>query len=370
MSANTFGSRFQITSFGESHGVGLGVVIDGCPAGVNFDMNLLISELARRRPGQNAIVSHRNEEDTPEVLSGVFEGKTLGTPIAVLVRNKDAKSEDYKEIAFQPRAGHADDLWRTKFGHSDHRGGGRSSGRETLARVIGGAVAKMLIREIAPDLKIHAFATRIGSISLDENEIKHVEEQLALSSIHVDHFSSRLPHAEKNNQIQNLLLQAKAEGRSYGGEVEIFMSKPPIGLGQPVFHKLKADLASAFMSVGATAGVELGAGREVTTTEGSEFHRQSDQRHYGGIRGGISSGEPILFKIFFKPTATVLDVAKKGRHDPCIVIRAIPVLESMAWLVMADHILWARQDSVETYKNLTHKIEPQSIQTNKNQQDD
>ena len=346
MSANTFGSRFQITSFGESHGPGLGVVIDGCPAGVSFNMDLLVSELARRRPGQNAIVSHRNEEDQPEVLSGVFQGKTLGTPIAVLVRNKDAKSEDYNEIAFQPRVGHADDLWRIKFGHSDHRGGGRSSGRETLARVIGGAVAQMLLKELAPQLQVHAFATRIGPYELTEKEIQSVEKQLQAGTLSVDQFSSRLPHAEKNKNTEELLLKAKTEGRSYGGEVEVFMSSPPVGLGQPVFHKLKADLASAFMGVGATAGVELGAGRDVTTAEGSDFHRQSDQRHYGGIRGGISSGEPILFKVFFKPTATVLDVAKKGRHDPCIVIRAIPVLESMAWIVMADHLLWTRQDQV------------------------
>lgn len=347
MSANTFGSRFQITSFGESHGVALGALIDGCPAGVPFDQALLISELARRRPGQSSIVSHRNEEDAPEVLSGVFEGKTIGTPIAVVVRNKDARSEDYKEIAFQPRAGHADDLWRKKFGHSDHRGGGRSSGRETLARVIGGSVARMVLKEVLPDLRIFAFATRIGPLTLDKTEIENIEQSLITGKLTVDQFSSRLPLEQKNKQVEELLLKAKNEGRSYGGEVEVMITAPPLGLGQPVFHKLKADLASAFMGVGATAGVELGDGREVIESEGSQFHRQLDQRHYGGIRGGISSGESILFRVFFKPTATVLDVAKKGRHDPCIVIRAIPVLESMAWMVMADHVLWARQDKIK-----------------------
>lgn len=347
MSANTFGTRFQITSFGESHGVALGAIIEGCPAGVKFDLNLLKLEMDRRRPGQSAIVSGRSEEDVPEVLSGVFEGKTLGTPIAIIVRNKDARSDDYKEIAFQPRPGHADDLWRTKFGHSDHRGGGRSSGRETLARVMGGAVAQMVLKEICPELKVMAFATRIGPLSLDDQEIRVIETNLASGKWLVDQFSSRLPDSEKNKKVEDLLLKAKAEGRSYGGEVEVFITNPSVGLGQPVFHKLKSDLASAFMGVGATAGVELGDGRNVIEAEGSEFHRQDDQRHYGGIRGGISSGEPILLRVFFKPTSTVLDVAKKGRHDPCIVIRAIPVLESMAWMVMADHILWARQDKIK-----------------------
>lgn len=347
MSANSFGSRFKITSFGESHGVALGVIIDGCPAGVPFDMPLLISELERRRPGQNAIVSHRNEEDRPEVLSGVFEGKTIGTPIAVIVRNKDARSDDYKEIAHQPRPGHSDDLWKLKFGHSDHRGGGRSSGRETLTRVIGGAVAQMVLKELAPKMKIFAFATQIGPLKLDDGEIRNVEKKLESGELKVDQFSSRLPNTEKNKHVEDLLMKAKTEGRSYGGEVEIFMTQPPSALGQPVFHKMKADLAAAFMSIGATAGVELGDGRDVIEAEGSSFHRQNDQRHYGGIRGGISSGESILLRVFFKPTATVLDVAKKGRHDPCIVIRAIPVLESMAYLVMADHVLWARQDKIK-----------------------
>ncbi len=346
MSANSFGNQFQITTFGESHGPALGTIIEGCPAGVTFDMSLLISELARRRPGRNAIVSARNEEDTPEVLSGVFEGKTLGTPIAIIVRNKDVRSEDYKEIAFQPRTGHADDLWRLKFGHSDHRGGGRASGRETLSRVIGGAVARMILRELAPSLQIFAFATRIASIEIAKTEIEELEKNLIQGVFAVDHFSSRLPDQQKNAQIEELLIKAKTEGRSYGGEVEVLVASPPLGLGQPVFNKLKADFAAAFMSVGATSGVELGEGRNVVEAEGSQFHRQTEQRHYGGIRGGISSGEAILFRVFFKPTATVLDVAKKGRHDPCIVIRAIPVLEAMAWMVMADHVLWARQDKI------------------------
>lgn len=347
MSANTFGNRFQITTFGESHGVALGVVIDGCPAGVTFDNELLKAQLERRRPGQSAIVTHRNEADVAEVLSGVFEGKTIGTPIAIIVRNNDARSDDYKEIVFKPRAGHADDLWRLKFGYSDHRGGGRSSGRETLCRVIGGAVAQMILKELAPKMKVIVFAKSIGPVAIEDNCVQDVEMKLIQGELAVDNFSSRLPDKEKNTQIEDLLLKAKTEGRSYGGEVEVLIASPPSSLGQPVFHKLKADLASAFMGVGAASGVELGDGRKVIAAEGSHFHRQQDQRHYGGIRGGISSGESILTRVFFKPTATVLDVAKKGRHDPCIVIRAIPVLEAMAWMVMADHILWARQDKIK-----------------------
>jgi chorismate synthase len=347
MSANTFGSRFQVTSFGESHGVALGAIIDGCPAGVNFDLDLLTKALARRRPGGSAVVSARAETDQPEVLSGVFAGKTLGTPIAVIVRNHDARSTDYDRIAGAPRPGHADDLWRVKFGHADHRGGGRASGRETLSRVIGGAIAQMILKDAGVNLNVFAFASSIGAVALDGAEILTAENKLAAGEWTVDQFMTRFPQADKDREIEQLLAMAKREGRSYGGVAQVLISNPPPGLGQPVFHKLKADLAAAFMSVGATAGVELGDGRDAVTAEGSRFHRQADQRHYGGIRGGISSGEPIVLRVLFKPTSTVLDEAKKGRHDPCIVIRAIPVLEAMAWIVMADHFLWARQDRIK-----------------------
>ena len=349
MSANTFGHYFKIMSFGESHGAGLGVIIDGCPSGVNFDRNLLINELARRRPGPKdnkpSIVSDRAESDHPEVLSGVFSDVTLGTPIAILVRNKDARSTDYNEIQQKPRQGHADDTWKLKFGHTDHRGGGRSSGRETLARVMGGAVAQMVLAKTNPQLQIFGFTTQIGPISLTADQIDDFELKLNQHS-QVDSYSTRCPIPEKNNEIERLLLQAKSDGKSYGGEAIIIIKNPPAGLGQPVFHKLKADLCSAFMGVGATSGVELGIGREVISAEGSQFHQNVSQRQYGGIRGGISTGENIILKVFFKPTASVLDTAKLGRHDPCIVPRAIPVLESMAWMVITDHILWQRGDRV------------------------
>lgn len=349
MSANIFGNRFQVLSFGESHGHGLGVVIDGCPSEILFDEEFLKKELSRRRPGQKvnnvSIVSDRQEPDTPEILSGVYLGKTLGTPIAMIVKNQDARSKDYNEIAQKPRPGHADDTWKTKFGHTDPRGGGRSSGRETLARVMAGAVAKMYLKQSHSQIQIFGFATQIGPKKLSSQEINELIQNIS-SSDTIDAYSSRCPQPNINKEIEDLLLAAKTDGKSYGGEAMIIIKKVPQGIGQPVFHKLKSDLAAAFMSIGATAGVELGDGHEVTNAEGSSFHNQKSQAHYGGIRGGISTGEDIIFKIFFKPTATVLDTAKKGRHDPCIIPRAIPVLEAMAAIVITDHILWQKTDRV------------------------
>ncbi|MCB9025728.1 MAG: chorismate synthase [Bdellovibrionaceae bacterium] len=342
--ANSFGTRFVFTSFGESHGKAVGVVIDGCPAGIDFDMDLLINELKRRRPGkhdsQTSIVSDRNEKDEPEILSGIYQGKTLGTPIAILVYNKDQRSEDYNEIAKEPRVGHADDTWKSKFSHVDPRGGGRSSGRETLARVMAGSVAQMLLKKMSPNLKVTGFTSQIGPVSLDAKDLKN------LSTDHIDKFLTRMPSQKKDKELQDILLKAKQEGKSYGGLVELWIENPPKDLGQPVFHKLKSDLAGAFMSVGATSGVDFGDGFSVVDAEGSEFHQRSDVSQYGGIRGGISTGEKISFRISFKPTATVLHHAKKGRHDPCIVPRAVPVIESMAYLVIADHMLWKLSDQV------------------------
>ena len=347
MSANIYGQRFRFMSFGESHGAALGAVIDGCPAQIPVDENLLRHELARRKPGQSkgqvSIVSDRQEPDAPQILSGVFEGQTLGTPIAVMIQNADARSGDYAAIQAAARPGHADDTWKAKFGIADHRGGGRSSGRETVSRVIAGAFAQMALKKLCPQLQVLGFAVSIGPVSLTEDEIFKLERALK-STADVDAFASRLPDIEKSRDIEKLLIDAKHEGRSYGGEAQILIRNAPSGLGQPVFHKLKSDLAAAFMSVGATTGVELGAGREAIHAEGSAFHREVDQRKYGGLRGGISTGEDILFRVQFKPTATVLDTAKKGRHDPCILPRAIPVLEAMAYLTMVDHLLWQRQD--------------------------
>ena len=338
--ANSFGKRLILTTFGESHGPALGAVIDGVPAGIPWRQDLLLTELERRKPGSSAVVSARKEEDRPEVLSGVYEKLTLGTPIAILVRNHDQRSEDYKEIAKAPRPGHADDVWRTKFGHTDPRGGGRSSGRETVARVMGGAVARMILKELVPSVEILGFARAIGSFELTGQELA----DLPAKSNAVDSFTARFPSRARHAEVEEFLRAAKSEGRSYGGVAELRIEGVPAGLGQPVFHKLKADLAAAMMSVGATANVEIGAGSEALGAEGSRFHRDGDQTRYGGIRGGIATGEPIHLRVGFKPTSSVLDIAKQGRHDPCIVPRAIPVLEAMAALVIADHVLWARAD--------------------------
>jgi chorismate synthase len=351
MSPNSFGSRFVVTTFGESHGIALGVVIDGCPSGIPFDVEFLARELERRRPG-GALVSGRQEGDLPEVLSGVFEGKTLGTPIAILVRNQDARSQDYFEIAAGTptrtggvapgavRIGHADDVWRVKFGHSDPRGGGRSSGRETVARVMGGAVARMVLRELAPELKIQAFADQIGPEVLSSGE---TTKAIAMEPAQIDTFPARFPSERASSRITALLEGAKRDGESYGGRAFIRAAGVPAGLGQPVFHKLKADLASAFFGIGATSAVEIGQGAEAALAEGSAFHASNDGQ-YGGIRGGISTGDPIEARVSFKPTSSVLDVAKRGRHDPCIVPRALPVLEAMMALVLVDHLLWAKTD--------------------------
>ena len=334
-------------TFGESHGVALGAVIDGCPAGVVFDFSLLQRELQRRRPGSQSganqgIVSPRNEADQVEILSGVYEGRTLGTPIAMMVRNTDQRSQDYTDILAQPRVGHADDVWKNKFLHSDHRGGGRSSGRETLGRVLGGAVAQMFVTQVAPLCEVVGFSSRIGPLSLSSDDYENLSSGLYFP----EDFSARFP-SEKHDQVRELLVQARADGRSYGGVAELWIKNPPPNLGQPVFAKFKASLADAMMGVGATAGVEFGAGFSVAEEEGSEFHSaESPQEQYGGIRGGLTTGELITLRVAFKPTSSVLDVAKQGRHDPCIVIRAVPVLEAMAWLCLADHLLWARQDRV------------------------
>lgn len=349
MSANTFGNIFRVTSFGESHGVALGCIIDGCPAGVDFDSDLLNTELERRRPGQHKsdnqqIVSARNEQDIPEVLSGVFQERTLGSPIAVMVRNQDAKSEDYEAIKNSPRAGHADDVWKSKFGISDHRGGGRSSGRETIARVIGGAVAKMALKKLAPTLKITGFCEQIGAEVLTAADKARFLNSIANTNYPQDQFVARFPAADSKT-VSNLLMQAKSSGESLGARVEIRVSNMVPNLGQPVFHKLKADLAAAMLGVGAVSDFQLGDGDPVATS-GTAFHSNANSSVYGGIRGGISTGEDLILKVSFKPTSSILDVAKRGRHDPCIAIRAIPVLEAMVAMVIFDHLLWSRLDRI------------------------
>ncbi len=322
MSANIFGQHIKMISFGESHGPAYGVVIDGLPAGIKYDEKILLTELARRKPGQSSFVTSRNESDQPEILSGLFEGQTLGTSIAVIVRNTDQKSSDYVQIKNEARIGHADDTWKLKFGHVDHRGGGRSSGRETLNRVIAGAFAKMYVTQKNSKSEVFSYAKQIGTYQIEK------------------------PSAELPQNIQTLLEQAKINGESYGGIIECKIKNPKVGLGQPVFHKFKSDLAQAILSIGATTGFEFGAGFGSTSVQGTEFHSQMQSENYGGIRGGITTGEDIIFRVAFKPTSSIKDTAKQGRHDPCIIPRAIPVVEAMAWFVLADHMLWSETDKI------------------------
>ena len=349
MAANSWGSRFVVTTFGESHGKALGVVIDGCPAQVPFDEDLLKMNLRRRRPGAHGsetnLVSSRQEEDHPDILSGIYEGKTLGTPVAVTIANRDQRPQDYKEIEKSPRPGHADDVWKNKFGHVDPRGGGRASGRETVCRVVAGSIAQMYLRAVSSETQVIGFVSKVGSVEMTPSEVVRFGQKVKDPS-EVDQCVARLPVKEKAEQVQEMLLAAVAEGKSYGGVAQIVIKSPPPNLGQPVFHKLKVDLTAALMSVGAVCGVEVGDALLAREAEGSQFHRDSGQQQYGGIRGGISTGEDIFLKVSFKPTATVLDAAKKGRHDPCVVPRAIPVLEAMIYMVLAEHYLWSLTDKI------------------------
>jgi chorismate synthase len=340
VSANSFGHLFKFSSFGESHGAALGVIIDGCPGGLEFNMELLLHNLKRRRPGQSTVTTSRQEFDAPEILSGVFENKTLGTPICIVVRNHDQKSHDYSQIKNEPRIGHADDTWTVKFGHIDYRGGGRASGRETLCRVLAGTVAQMLCEKLVPEIKVKSYSSQIAHFKLTNEEKKNVW------NLAIDDFVTRFPSPVINEKITRLLESAKIEGESYGGTVETQVLNAPAGLGQPVFHKFKSDLAAAMLSVGASTAFEFGEGFFSTESKGSEFHSQINSDNYGGIRGGITTGDAISFAVGFKPTSSIKDVAKKGRHDPCIVPRAVPVIEAMTWLVLADHLLWRRLDII------------------------
>lgn len=352
MSANSFGERFRITTFGESHGPALGVIVDGCPAGVPWVQGFVEQELERRRPGQKmgdrpVIVTDRNESDVCEVLSGIYDGKTLGTPIAMMTRNQNMRSGDYTNPGFKARRGHADQVWLNKFGHSDPRGGGRSSGRETVSRVMGGAVAKMLLKTLAPQLRVIGFTRRMGPMELTTQELAAFSETakgIGASEAPADAFVARFPSLQRQEQIEQALLNAKATGESFGGTAEFWILGCPAGLGQPVFRKLKADLATACMGVGAVSAFELGEGLEGSSSVGTDFHVARSTQVYGGISGGISTGETICFRVHFKPTSSILDTAKQGRHDPFIVPRAIPVLEAMATLVLADHFLLCRTD--------------------------
>lgn len=353
MSANTFGTIFRLTTFGESHGVALGGIIDGCPSGVIIDMEFIQHELNRRRPGQSDMTTPRDESDTIEVLSGVFEGKSTGTPIAFMIRNRDHHSFDYDHLRDAYRPSHADFTYDSKYGFRDYRGGGRSSARETLSRVAGGAVAKLLLQNSG--IRIGAYVSSIGEI-VTSHEFRLDElNSLELSPV-------RCPDEDASAKMVELITQLKQEGDTTGGIITCIITGVPAGLGEPVFDKLQADLAKAAMSINTAKGFEYGEGFQATAMRGSNHNDifttggqgeiTTKTNHSGGIQGGISNGSDIVFRVAFKPIATIkqtqpsvnskgepIQLAAKGRHDVCVVPRAVPIVEAMAALVIADHLL-------------------------------
>ncbi|MGV2831008.1 chorismate synthase [Myxosarcina sp. GI1(2024)] len=351
---NTFGHLFRITTFGESHGGGVGVVIDGCPPQLEISEAEIQVELDRRRPGQSKITTPRKETDTCEIISGVFEGKTLGTPIAILVRNKDARSQDYKEMAVKYRPSHADATYDAKYGIRNWKGGGRSSARETIGRVAAGAIAKKILRQ-AGGVEIIAYVKRI-------KDLEAVVDPDAVSLEQVESNIVRCPHSDCAERMIDLIDRARRDKDSLGGVVECVVRNAPKGLGDPVFDKLEADLAKGVMSLPATKGFEIGSGFAGTTMTGSEHNDEFyiDDRgatrtvtnRSGGVQGGISNGENIIIRVAFKPTATIgkeqqtvtntgeaAVLAAKGRHDPCVLPRAVPMVEAMVALVLCDRFI-------------------------------
>jgi len=331
MPGNSFGQFFKITTFGESHGEALGVVIDGMPAGIPINLEDLKKELKRRAPGQHSVHTSRKEEDLPEVLSGVFENKTLGTPIAVIVRNTNQRSEDYSQLKDNYRPGHADKTTALKYGFRDHRGGGRASARETLARVIGGYFAGLII----PNVSTYAYIQQVGPIQLKVHPENH----------NVDRGEINIPDEAMTKDVVSFLNDCKAKGESAGGIVAVSIKNCPAGLGEPVFDKIKADLAKAMLSLPACCGFSLGEGFSFAHLLGSEVSTKSS--HFGGIEGGITNGEEIFFQLVFKAPSTIGEKAKSGRHDPCVLPRVIPIVEAMTKIVMADHFL--RQSAYDSF---------------------
>jgi chorismate synthase len=338
---NGFGRLFRLTTFGESHGPALGAVVEGCPAGVPLDEARIQKALDRRRPGQSTLTTARAEADCVEVLSGLYEGKTLGTPIAALVRNTNQRSADYAAFGEKDRPGHADATWRARFKHQDRRGGGRTSGRETLSRVIGGAIAEAFLAKQLPALSTVAWVSQVGPLKAPPpNKLPSREE--------VDAHPTRCPFPSCAEKMATLIQTAKENVDSLGGSVDICTQGMPVGLGEPVFGKLKARLADALAGIGAATGV-LWGGEEVVGDiglPGKQFHGEGGEKNsdgegltkgvYGGIQGGLSNGKPLHLRVYFKPPATLGEMAKAGRHDACILPRVVPVVEAMVSLVLAD----------------------------------
>ncbi len=354
--SNSYGQLFRITTFGESHGAGVGVVIDGCPAGLEITAEEIQVALDRRRPGQSALTSPRQETDRVQILSGIFEGKTLGTPIALLVMNHDAASKDYSHLAAAFRPSHADYTYTAKYGHRDHRGGGRSSARETLARVAAGAIAAKLLAAVG--VKISAYVSQVGTI-----KVRKPYRELDLGK--TDSNAVRCPDGKVAARMISLIEEVRDRQDSIGGVVSCVATGVPAGWGEPVFDKLHAELGKAMLSINAVKGFDYGSGFEGLGMRGSEhndlFYQdengnvQTRTNHSGGIQGGISNGQDLYMRVAFKPVATILqpqisiDEAGNeitlegiGRHDPCVLPRAVPIVEAMAALVLADFMLLAK----------------------------
>jgi len=357
---NSFGQLFRITTFGESHGNAIGVVIDGCPAGLDLDMDFIVKDLERRKPGQSRITSQRKEEDYPEILSGIFKGKTTGMPICILIANKDNKSSDYDHISTTFRPSHADFTYQSKFEVRDYRGGGRSSARETANWVAAGAIAKLLLQN--KGITIQAYVSSVGGLSLKKNYMD-LDLNLVESNI------VRCPDREMAGKMEKLITEVRKEGDTVGGVISCVIKNMLPGIGEPIFNKLHANLARAMMSINATKGFEYGSGFKGTKMRGSEHNDpmvieggkvKTTTNYSGGIQGGISNGEDIYFNVAFKPVATLMidqesvnekgesvTVKGKGRHDPCVVPRAVPIVEAMAALVIADQYLMSKTRKIE-----------------------
>ena len=350
MSGNKFGSLFQLTTFGESHGEAIGGIIEGCPSGIALDMKAIQLDLNRRKPGQSAIVTQRKEPDEVKFLSGIFEGKTTGVPIGFAIFNTNQKSRDYDHIKDQYRPSHADKVYDEKYGFRDYRGGGRSSARETASRVVAGAIAKQFLRNI----KFTAYVSSVGKINLD----KPYQE---LDFSYIEKNPVRCADPEKAAVMESYIKQIRKEGDTVGGIITCVIQNIPLGLGEPVFNKLHAELGRAMLSINAVKGFEYGSGFEGSKTKGS-LHNDlynadgtTQTNRSGGIQGGISNGMDIYFNVAFKPVATIMqsqktinkkgeavDMQGKGRHDPCVVPRAVPIVEAMSALVLADFTLLNR----------------------------
>ena len=355
---NSYGTLFRISTFGESHGPAIGVIIDGCPAGLEIDESFIQSELDRRKPGQSKITTQRKEDDTFKILSGVFEGKSTGTPIAIVIENQDQRSKDYSHIQNTFRPSHADYTYETKYGVRDYRGGGRSSARETAARVAAGAIAKLCLKKVGVD--VNAYVSQVGELKAPhytQLDFSKTEDNIV-----------RCPDASTAEKMIALIDQVRLERDTIGGVVSCVIKNTPVGLGEPVFDKLHAELGKAMLSINAVKGFEYGSGFDGVTLRGSqhndEFYNDGTRirtktNYSGGVQGGISNGEDIYFNVAFKPVATIMQdqpsvdkegneaiVSGKGRHDPCVVPRAVPIVEAMAALVIVDFYLRAKTSKI------------------------